>query len=80
MPDAGKSERSSAPDPITTDRYIDHQTRIVRLEEFRKHHEKDHDENVATKNWVHRMGWAVVGTLTVVSVGIATAIVQVWLG
>lgn len=80
MTDADKGERSSAPDLITTDRYVDHQTRIVRLEEFRKHHEKDHEANVATKNWVHRMGWAVVGTITVVSVGIATTLIRVWLG
>lgn len=57
--------------------------RIIRLEEHRKAHdrehlahEKEHDEHVATKKWVYQKGWAVAALVAVVASSIAVGLLR----
>ena len=47
-------DERSEPDRISTADYEGHEGRIVRLEEFRRAHEREHDNHVATQAWVYR--------------------------
>ena len=61
------------PGPISRAQYQHHEGRIIRLEEFRTNHEREHDKHVATQAWVY----AVAVGLLVVALGIASLLIRV---
>ena len=68
------------PDPISRVDYQGYEGRIIRLEEFRRFHEKEHTDHVATRAWVYKVGYIVVGLVATAAATIGAALVNVLAG
>ena len=55
---------------LTWDSYQKHVTSLAKLEEYRKQHDKVHEEHVATKAWVYRTVLTIVASLGGIVYGI----------
>ena len=68
-------DEATTPEPILADTYRGLDGRIIRLEEFRQHHEGEHDKHIATKHWVtNRMVGVAVTVATIVAILAAAAL------
>lgn len=61
-------------DRITWDAHQGHETRLVRLEEFRGYHEELHRDHVATREFVYRTVAWIAGVIAAAAVAISRLI------
>ena len=73
-------EARGEPDPISQADYLGHEGRLIKLEEFRKAHEKTHDDHVATHAWVYKTGFALVALIATIAASIGAAAVRAIFG
>ena len=67
-------QERTAPDRISRDEYQTHDRSIIQLQEFRKHHEEEHKNHVATQAWVYSIGWKALAATLTLAVAIAILI------
>ena len=79
MPAPG--DRRGEPDPFSWADYQGLEGRIIRLEEFRQAHDKEHSDHVATRAWVYKKAYIVAGLVAAsIAASIGTAAVGAWFG
>ena len=77
---AHTGDERGEPDAISRADYQGHEGRIIRLEEFRQSHEKEHNDHVATHAWVYKVGYIVVGLVATLGATLGAALVNVLAG
>lgn len=68
--------RRGEPDPFSRADYQGLEGRIIRLEEFRHAHDKEHSDHVATHAWVYKRGYVVAGLVATVAASVGAALGQ----
>ena len=74
------TEERGEPNPTALIDYQGHEGRIIKLEEWRKSHEKVHSEQVATEAWVYRKAFLFIGTVGAVVATLAAALLRAIVG
>ncbi|MDE0116079.1 MAG: hypothetical protein OXT07_05625 [bacterium] len=74
------SDDRGEPDPISRVDYQGHEGRIIKLEEWRKSHEKEHTDHVATEAWVYKVAIGAAAAIATAGASIVVSLVRAFTG